>query len=153
MIIPALPADFDTVRSITQTTVSQIYPHYYPQGAVDFFLRHHSDESIASDIGSGCVFLCTDENGSPAGTVTVRKNEILRLFVLPEHQGKGLGRELLDFAEALVSEQYDEMIIDASLSAKPIYLKRGYREAEYHTIPTGNGDFLCYDVMKKRSTK
>ena len=39
--------------------------------------------------------------------------------------------------------------IISSLSAKSIYLKRGYKEVEYHTISTKNDDYLCYDVMKK----
>ena len=44
-------------------------------------------------------------------------------------------------------------IIDASLPAKPIYKKRGYRETEYHTIRTRKGDFLCYDVMEMKQSE
>ena len=40
-----------------------------------------------------------------------------------------------------------EIVLDASLPAKRIYRKRGYVDAEYHTIQTDSGDFLCYDVM------
>ena len=83
------------------------------------------------------------------GTVTVKENEICRLFVLPQFQGKGYGGRLLDFAEKKAAENYGKIIIDASLPAKPIYLKRGYVFTEYHTIETDNGDFLCYDVMEK----
>lgn len=28
---------FDAVKEITITTISEIYPHYYPMGAVTFF--------------------------------------------------------------------------------------------------------------------
>ena len=41
----------------------------------------------------------------------------------------------------------------ASLPAKPIYKKRGYRETEYHTVQTENGDFLCYDVMEMKQSE
>ena len=92
--------------------------------------------------------LCDDE--MYVGTVTVSRNGINRLFVLPEYQHRGYGRTLLDFAERKILTQYDTIRIDASFPAKQIYLKRGYRETEYHVIRTENGDCLCYDVMVLR---
>ena len=146
----AQPSDFAVVKEITHTTIQTIYPHYYPAGAVAFFLHHHNDENIADDIANGIVFLCLNKDNQIVGTVTIKENEIARLFVLPEYQGNGYGKELLYFAEAEVAKHYNEIIIDASLSAKAIYLKRGYQDTEYHTIPTESNDYLCYDVMKKR---
>ncbi|MCM1579465.1 MAG: GNAT family N-acetyltransferase, partial [Ruminococcus sp.] len=74
---------------------------------------------------------------------------ICRLFVLPMFQGRGLGSGILKFAEEKISEKYSEILLDSSLPAKGIYLKKGYSEKEYHIIKTENGDKLCYDVMKK----
>lgn len=149
----AEPHDTDAVKSITHGTVSELYPRYYPAGAVDYFLKFHSTENIMDDIENGRTYICVDGNGNAVGTVSVDKKHIGRLFVLPRHQGKGYGRMLLDFAEKLIFEEYDEIVIDASLSAKAIYLKRGYRESEYIVIKTDNGDFLCYDIMKKVKEK
>lgn len=42
--------DADSVYSITTATISSIYPYYYPNGAVDFFLAHHRIENILLDI-------------------------------------------------------------------------------------------------------
>ena len=148
-IIQAAAGDFETVRRITQDTIREIYPRYYPAGAVAFFLSHHSDERISGDIASGKVYLLLHD-GEAAGTVTISGNGINRLFVLPEHQHKGFGRALLDFAEKAVLLRYDTVQIDASFPAKRIYRKRGYRETEYHQIRTENGDYLCYDVMELR---
>ncbi len=140
--------DFESVRDITQTTIRSVYPNYYPEGAVEFFSAHHSDEKIMEDIEKGCVYLL-DAEGVAAGTVTVAGNEINRLFVLPSYQHKGYGRALMDFAEQKIASAYDEVILDASLPAKSIYLKRGYKETEYNKIKTSNGDYLCYDVMRR----
>ena len=145
-MIQASADDFETVRQITQETIRAVYPAYYPAGAVDFFCRHHSDESIWADITSGKVYLLRDDE-TVVGTVTISGNGINRLFVLPQHQHRGYGRALLDFAEQKILLQYDTVRIDASFPAKQIYLKRGYRETEYHVVRTENGDYLCYDVM------
>ena len=148
-VIQATADDFETIKQITQTTIRAIYPRYYPAGAVDYFCRHHSDESIKADIASGKVYLLCDDE-MYVGTVTVSRNGINRLFGLPEYQHRGYGRTLLDFAERKILTQYDTIRIDASFPAKQIYRKRGYRETEYHMIQTGNDDYLCYDVMELR---
>lgn len=147
-----IKADFSAtaeVKRITEQTILEIYPRYYPRGAVEYFLRHHSEERISTDIAAGIVYLLTD-GGKAVGTVTVRENEICRLFVLPSEQGKGYGRALLDFAEGLIGEKYGEITLAASLPAKNIYLKRGYAEVAFDSICTDGGDFLCYDTMVKR---
>lgn len=59
-----------------------------------------------------------------------------------------MGRRLMDFAENKIFEYSETVRIDSSLPAKPMYIKRGYREKEYCKILTDNGDFLCYDVME-----
>ena len=124
----AQKSDFHVVKEITHTTINEIYPHYYPIGAVAFFLSHHNDENIGNDISSKCVFLCCDVGHNVVGTVTIKKNEICRLFVLPQYQGKGYGKELLEFAKSEIAKCYHEIILAASFSAKSIYQKRGYKE-------------------------
>lgn len=152
MIYKASAKQFDTVREITHKTINEIYPKYYPTGAVKFFIVHHNDNNILTDINNGNVYLLNVDD-KDVGTVTVKDNEILRLFVLPQYQHKGFGRELLDFAEELISRNFCEILIDASLAAKKIYKLRGYIETEYNQIETKNGDILCYDIMKKTLKK
>lgn len=148
-IIKASIEHLTSVKMITCETIKEIYPHYYPKGAVKFFLSLHNDKNISADIQSGCVFLVLDGKQNAVGTITVKKNEICRLFVLPGYQKKGFGCKLLDLAESIISEHYETIILSASLPAKSVYLKRGYRESGFHSIYTENGDFLCYDVMQK----
>ncbi len=146
----AYKEDLQVVKYITIETINQIYPHYYPKGAVEFFVEHHNDANILNDIEAGKIYLCINDENQPVGTVTIKENDICRLFVLPEFQGKGYGRELLAFAENEISKTYEEILLDASLPAKRIYLKRGYKEKESHIISANYGDFLCYDIMVKK---
>lgn len=146
-------SEANIVKNISETTISEIYPHYYPKGAVKFFLDHHSESSIADDIKREQVFLCVDAAQNIVGTVTIKANGICRLFVLPSFQGYGYGREMLDFAERTISNEFSEIVLDASLPAKSIYQKRGYKETKFNVIETENNDFLCYDVMAKQIVK
>lgn len=139
----------NTILHLTHTTISTIYPRYYPQGVVDFFLHHHSPANIQADIDAGLVWLL-EEDGQSIGTVTIKENAINRLFVLPEYQGRGYGSLLMDFAEQKVGEQFAWVHIDSSLPAKEMYLKRGYKETKTCRIQTDNGDVLIYDEMEKK---
>ena len=148
MIRAALKTDFDSIKNITQTTIWSVYPKYYPSGAVKFFSDHHSDDRIRADIDAGKVFLL-EVDGTEIGTVTVADNEINRLFVLPNFQRKGYGKELMDFAEEMIKREHDHIILDASLPVKQIYINRGYAATKYNMIETENGDYMCFDVMEK----
>lgn len=144
----ALSTDTKAIHELVHRTIQHIYPHYYPQGAVSFFLAHHNTERIAEDILQQQVFVLVEE--TILGTVTLKDNEICRLFVLPEYQGKGYGRTLLDFAESTISARSELIRLDASLPSKIIYLNRGYQEIDFNCISAENGDYLCYDVMGKK---
>lgn len=144
----AKPEDGERIQCMIYRTIFNIYPKYYPRGAVEFFLHHHSAEKIAADIAANAVYVC-ECDGKTAGTVTIQQNEILRLFVLPEYQGRGIGSALLNFAEQQIGGHYDSVKLEASLTAREIYHKRGYRGISFARITTENGDFLCYDVMEK----
>ena len=71
----------EIIRKITRSTIKSIYPRYYPAGAVGFFLAHHSDEHIVTDISDNKIFILY-EGGEPVGTVTIKDNNINRLFFL-----------------------------------------------------------------------
>lgn len=90
-IVTAKKEDLEIVRRITRSTIKSIYPRYYPAGAVEFFLAHHSDEHIVTDISDNKIFVLY-EGGEPIGTVTIKDNNINRLFILPDYQHKGYGK-------------------------------------------------------------
>ena len=148
-IASAVIGDLERVYALVQETIGAVYPNYYPAGAVDFFRAHHSRDAISADLAAGIVYVL-EEDGELCGTVTVRDNEIARLFVRPDRQGRGYGRQLMDFAERRVAETFDEIVLDASLPAKAMYLRRGYVETEYHVVQASGGHFLCYDVLRWR---
>lgn len=148
MIRLAKVIDLENVLHITRDTISDIYLHYYPNGVVDFFLKHHSRENILSDIESGIVWVL-EIGDCLVGTATVKDNAVNRLFVLPQYQSRGYGSQLMDFAEDKIARDFRQIHIDSSLVAKEMYLKRGYKEKKTCRIQADNGDILIYDEMEK----
>lgn len=139
----------EQVAAIVKETIQKVYPHYYPSGAVQFFLDLHSEARIEEVMYSEEIYLVV-VRGNVIGTGSIRKNEICRLFILPEYQGKGYGSRLMDLLEAQIFENYPKVHIDASFPAESMYLRRGYQIISYEKIETENGDFLCYHTMEKR---
>lgn len=73
---------------------------------------------------------------------------LVTIFVLPEYQGKGAGRRLL---EALEGDPYflraDRVVIHSSITARDFYLKLGYRFSDGVGTPDGEG---CIHMEKQR---
>lgn len=157
-IFPALPDHFETVRSIVDATIKTVYPRYYPEDVVNFFLQYHSDESIRDDIASGSVYLVTGIAGEDnileardtvVGTGTIHGDEICRMFVLPQYQGRGFGTTLLRTLEGRIAESYGRSRLDSSLPAYSMYLKAGYLPVAWQKIEMGSGRVLCFNAMEK----
>ena len=63
--------------------------------------------------------------------------DLLKLFVEPDHMGKGVGRVLLDWAIQTARDQHaDKLIIEADPSAEPFYLKQG--AVHVGEVPSGS---------------
>lgn len=136
------------VEEIVEKTIKAIYPHYYPFGAVRFFLELHKEERIREAADREDIYLAAVQE-KIVGTGSIRGNEICRLFILPEYQKKGYGSRLMDLLEDKVFRKYQAVHIDASFPAEGMYLKRGYRIKTYEKIETEGGDYLCYHTMEK----
>ena len=146
-LIPAGPDQLETVYQIVTTTIEEVYPHYYPSGAVAYFLRLHQREQIRQDIKNAAVYLGIDR-GQAVATCTVRGDELCRLFVLPAAQGQGYGSAVMEQLEALMFASHDTITLAASLPALSFYQRRGYQQAAYVRMPADNNDYLCYWTME-----
>ena len=139
----------DEIDEIVSKTIKEIYPKYYSDEVVEFFLALHNHDTIHNDIledntyviGCGTTIL---------GTGTMNQNAISRVYITPDNQHEGIGTRLMDYLEKEIIKKYSHVNIDASLPATEFYRKRGYellRQAEY---AVSNGKLLSYSMMRKR---
>jgi lactoylglutathione lyase len=148
-IITATTEHLSIIHDIATAVICDIYPRYYPKGAVDIFLGYQTYECIQKDIERGSIYLLKTQNGF-VGTVTVVSNHVSRLFVLKEHQRKGYGTVLLRFAEQKIFEQSNTVLLCSSLPSVTLYQKHSYQCISFHTEQAKNGDVLWYPLMEKK---
>lgn len=83
------------VAEIVDKTIRAVYPHYYPPGAVQFFLDLYNEQRIREAFAREDIYFAAVK-GEIVGTGSIRGNEICRLFILPEYQAKGYGSHVFE---------------------------------------------------------
>ncbi len=59
----------------------------------------HLRERWALQRSAGCYATVAEDDGVAAGFITYEDTEVKQLYVSPAHQGRGIGKRLLDFAK------------------------------------------------------
>ena len=149
MIRKAQPEQAEEIREVVVSTISEIYPKYYTQEVVDFFIEYHSPERIREDISAGKVYIAVADGGI-AGTGTINGDNIERVYVLPKYQGTGIGSSIMDFLESGIMKEHEAAVVESSLPAGEFYRKRGYVQVKHMDYPVANGKILAYEIMRKK---
>lgn len=144
--------DLNSIYELVQGTIKEIYKKYYTEEVVEFFCMHHRLENIKSDILANRVYILFDNN-LLIGTATVLDNHINRFFISPNYQNKGYGSILMQYCENIISNSYDNIILDSSLAANIFYEKRGYSVIKHDSIKVNNDKYLVYEIMEKKLYK
>ena len=103
--------------------------------------RHADVTNVESHYMNNGCFWCLIDDNKVIGTIAIRKiddtnriAELKRMFVLPEFQGNGYGRLLLEHAVKCAQEQeYQKICLDTRkqfLVAQHLYRSVGFRETE-----------------------
>jgi len=140
---------FNDIFDVTHKTIEEVYTKYYPRSAVDFFHEHHSRENMMKQLPNEFTLILL-ENSKVIGTGTLFENEIKRLFILPDYQGKGNGKKLLKALEdSIDTGTYENYYLNSSLGAVNFYMKNGYVYKSFMTINLPDGNNLYYlDLVK-----
>jgi ribosomal protein S18 acetylase RimI-like enzyme len=147
-------------RSVTQDLQRQgirQWDWFYPNGIViGSDLRNKSLYGlIIDDHVVAAVVLDTKQSSKYAALKWGDKQEkpacIHRLAVRPEYQGKGLGKQLLQFAEDLARQQGRTSIrldvFTGNPSAVSMYSRAGYQQVGEVLFPFRQVPYMCFEKL------
>lgn len=99
------------------------------------FLSRHTTVAVIDDEIIG--FCDTEENG-----------HIDRLYVAPEHTGKGVGASLIKDAESFLCGK--EIRVEASVTAKPFFRNLGYKVVKAQRVQRHGETLVNFKMIKNR---
>jgi ribosomal protein S18 acetylase RimI-like enzyme len=150
---------------IIQELTYKIWPVAYGEilsnEQLDYMLHKFYETSyLESQIDNGQVFLLAEENGIHYGFASYElncnnsnKTKIHKLYVLPETQGKGLGKQLVVYIKGIAKEHQNEAVflnVNRFNKALSFYEKLGFTNIETIDIEIGNG-YLMEDYIMEIS--
>lgn len=151
-------ADWKTIEQIAHQSWQHGYATVLSQAQIDFMLqKSYSKNGILEAMQQGHVFFILTSESIPVGFVSLffKTSDILRiekLYLLPEAQGKGLGKELIDFASMQAKERacpIIELNVNRSNKAYHFYLRQGFQVVQEIDIPYFGFVLNDYVMQKK----
>jgi GNAT superfamily N-acetyltransferase len=146
--------DLERLSFVVSSTINKSYLKFYPPEAIKYFLDLHAKENMKKDIPKGCT-LMIELDGKIIATGSIVENEIKRVFVLPEYQGKGYGTKIMmKIEEAALNQGIRKVELCASLPSKDFYLALGYKIVRFtHFLVNNNKKLEYYDMEKNLGSK
>ena len=125
--------DAEEVSQLIRTTIEISNKKDDPEVLMDELIRTETPEHVLGRSGWTHMYVLQDE-GKIIGCGAIGpywgkedESSLFTIFVLPEYQGKGIGRKIV---ETLEQDEYflraKRIEIPASITGVPFYLKMGY---------------------------
>ena len=119
-------ADAREVSALIKRSVKERDNSGYTSEQIDSLAGYYTPENFCKDLEMKVIYVCTDEMRI-AGTATLRDDEVMAVFILPEYQRNGIGNKFMDVLEDVaVRKGLYKVWLVAGLSAVNFYEKRGY---------------------------
>ncbi|WP_427894317.1 N-acetyltransferase family protein [Kribbella sp. GL6] len=135
MIRRAELEDVDAVRAIGLQTWPVAYAGLVPDEFIaDGLARWWSREAVERSIANGITLVAAEGDDLVGMTGLGRQDEfwvMWKLYVVPGHQGKGIGKALLDAAVAALPDGTPELLLDVLVTnekAIGFYRSQGFEQ-------------------------
>ena len=160
-IVKASAQDFRAIQDIAYKTWPVTYGHILSAGQLEYMLdMMYSTASLQKSLAKGHQFLLLKEDNTALGFASYEHNyldknvtRLHKLYMLPESQGKGAGRMLIEAIEKLAKENGSDAIslnVNKFNNAFSFYKKAGYEVVGEEDIEIGRGYLMEDYVMEKQ---
>ena len=153
--IEQLPIVIDLTKKIWPVAYGEILSKAQLDYMIDKF---YNETALRELIQKGHVFyLAQDDNGKDVGFVSYEinsepnKTKIHKIYVLPETQGTGLGRQFFELVkEKAIENQQNAIFLNVNKynNAIHFYTKLGFTKVKDEVIDIGNGYVMDDYVME-----
>lgn len=149
---------------IIQNLAKVIWPDAYgeilSQAQLDYMMEMmYSNDSLRSQLLNNNVFLLAEIENKIVGFASYELNyqnstatKIHKLYVLPEIQGKGVGKGFIQYIQNIALKKANSALIlnvNKYNKAKDFYLHNGFEIAESVVVQIGNGYVMDDFIMRK----
>ncbi|TXK37991.1 GNAT family N-acetyltransferase [Pontibacter qinzhouensis] len=144
----ATEADITAIKQLADATWEPTYRHILSQEQIAYmFSKIYTEEALLEQMQAGQTFLLLQEQNEPIGFASISEKDaekqvykLNKIYLLPSCQGRGLGRVLLNSAEAMALAK-GAHIIDLNVNrhnqALIFYQSCGYHVLQEEDIPIG----------------
>ena len=160
-ISKATVADFDIIIEIAHKTWPLTYAEILSQAQLNYMLEaFYSDTALRANIENGHQFILAKEEGICFGFASFesyyqneKATKIHKIYILPEAQGKGIGKLLMDSIAVFAKEnQSTSLLLNVNRFNKALtfYQKLGFEIFEEINIELEYGYLMEDYIMKKK---
>lgn len=154
------PNEFHLIQYIVDRTWPVAYGEILSKAQLDYMIAlFYSLEALNKNVENGHQFYFAKENGVVLGFLGIEHHykgnpvtRIHKIYMLPESQGKGVGKLLIEKASELAKENHSEKLslnVNRFNPAIHFYEKLGFENIGSEDVEIGNG-YLMEDFMMEK---
>lgn len=153
----ATAGDIPAIREIAGIAFPATYSSIITAEQIDFMMEWmYSEASLRKEIEGDTTFLLLNVDGKDVGYVSFGPEgehyHLHKIYLLPEWQGRGLGRELFQAAEnemRRLGAGMFELNVNRHNNAVDFYLRMGMHIDRSGDFDIGGGFFMNDYIMRK----
>ena len=150
--------DIALIRALAEVVFPATYTPLLPAGQVPFMMEWmYSEESLERQMAEGHTYYIAYADHKPCGYLSVERQgeqlfHLQKIYVLPDHQGQGVGEQLFQQAITHVQEVGTlpatmELNVNRENRAVGFYLKMGMHHARTVDVAIGDGYYMNDYIM------
>lgn len=154
---PATAADIPLIRELCFQVWPQTYAPMLPAAQIDFMLEWmYSPQTLQQQLASGVTYLLCYDDNMPVGFASWHdedggKCKLDKIYVLPNQQGKGSGRFMLEHIATAAQARgcgFVQLHVNKQNPARRFYEKLGFFVAQEAVFDIGHGFVMDDCIMQ-----
>lgn len=147
------------IRKLALQIWPATYSHILSPEQIDYMLdMMYSESSLDAQMKKGSQFLIVYAENDPAGFAAYIKSgdnifKLDKIYVLPEQQGKGIGKQMIDHVTDIIRKQGAaalQLQVNRNNKARQFYERLGFSVLYEKDFPIGDGFVMNDYVMEKK---